>query len=174
MTDPQQYVADQIGQQSETVLGATPGQDIVPPAAGLGVTSVDVEQLAATITAMQARLNDLEAEKAAESGHPLAGTVATINHFLSGHGDPVAIELGNDLAAAVEEAQTSGDTSRVAQIAARLDRHLDRHAPYAGENYHYRNAAAFTSDLPDLIDAFHPVAAPAGPPAKVVAGSVIG
>ena len=174
MTDPNEFVAAQIGQQAEQVREQTPGQGIVAPPAGLGVTSVDVEQLAATIAAMQARLNDLEAEKAAASGQPLADTVKTINHFLGGHGDPVAIELGNDLAAAVDEAQQSGDTSRVEQIAARLDRHLARNAPYAGENYHYRNAAAFTGDLPDLIAGFHPIATPAGPPAKVVAGSVIG
>jgi hypothetical protein len=143
--------------------------------AGLGVTSVDVDALAAQIAAMQARLNDLESEKAAAGGEPLAGTAATIAHFLAIHGDPVASGLGQDLAAAVAEAAQSGDTSRVAQIAARLDRYLARNAPYPGENYAYRNASAFVSDLPDLIDAYRPPAAGSAlVPANVVAGTVVG
>jgi hypothetical protein len=143
--------------------------------AGLGVTSVDVEALAAQIAAMQARLNDLEAEKTAAAGNPLSGTAATIGHFLAIHGDPKATELGKDLSAAVDEAGQSGDTSRVAQIAARLDRYLARNGPYPGENYAYRNATAFVSDLPDLIDGFRPAATGSAlVPAKVVAGTVVG
>ena len=175
MTDPQQYVADQIGQQAQTVTGATGSSEIVPPAAGLGVTSVDADSLLAEIKAMQARLNDLEAEKAAAAGgDPLINTVKTVNHFLAGHGDAQAVELGQDLAAAVDEAGKSGDTSQVAKIAEKLDRHLSKNAPYAGENYFHKNAQAFVGDLPDLIDSFKPVAQPQASPAKVVAGSVIG
>src|SRR5271170_3677901 len=111
MTDPQAFVAGQIGQQAGVVRAAQPGQDIPVPQAGLGVTGVDVEALAAQIQAMQARLDLADAERIKAAGNPLADTVKTIQHFLTGHGDPVALELGNDLAAAVEEAGKSADTT---------------------------------------------------------------
>jgi hypothetical protein len=180
MTDPTQAAADQIGQMAQTIQGQPVSEQELAQraqaAAGLGVTGVDIDELAATIAAMQAQIADLNAAKAAAAGNPLADTTKTINYFLAGHGDPVAVELGKDLAAAVEEAGQSGDTAAVAQIAARLDRHLAKNAPYPGENYHYRNAVAFTSDLPEIIYTFKPAPAPAGSnlPAKVVAGSVIG
>jgi len=176
MTDPQAFVAGQIGQQAGVVRAAQPGQDIPVPQAGLGVTGVDVEALAAQIQAMQARLDLADAERIKAAGNPLADTVKTIQHFLTGHGDPVALELGNDLAAAVEEAGKSADTTQVAKIADRLDRHLTRNQPSPGENYAYRNAVAFVSDLPDVIDAFEapPVPSSALVSAKVVAGSVVG
>ena len=57
MSDPQQYVADQIGQQASDVLGSPASEaDIASSAvasAGLGVTEVDVNALAAQIKAMQ-------------------------------------------------------------------------------------------------------------------------
>lgn len=177
MTDP---TADQIGQMAQTVQGQPVSEtDLAQRAAasaGLGVTEVDVNELAATIAAMQAQINDLNAAKDAAAGNPLADTVRTIEHFLGGHGDPKAVELGKDLAAAVDEAGQSGDTSAVTRIADRLDRHLSRNGPYPGENYHYNNARAFVSDLPELIDGFKPSPSPASSnlPAKVVAGSVIG
>lgn len=177
MTDPNAYVEGQLAQQADDVRGATPGQDIAQAAqatAGLGVTSVDVDALAAHIQAMQDELNDLKAEKAKAAGNPLADTVKTIQHFLGGHNDATAASLGDDLAAAVEEAGKSGDASRVAQIAAKLDRHLAKNAPYAGENYHYNNAVAFVSDLPDIIDSFKPAPGASAPAGKVVAGSVVG
>jgi hypothetical protein len=176
MTDPQAFVAGQIGQQAGVIRAAQPGQDIPAPVpqAGLGVTGVDVEALAAQIAAMQLRLDQADAERIKAAGNPLADTVKTIQHFLTGHGDPVAAELGEDLAAAVEEAGKSGDTSAVAKIADRLDRHLARNAPSPGENYAYRNLVAFVSDLPDVIDAFEAPPAPGTGVAKVVAGSVVG
>jgi hypothetical protein len=153
MTDPQQYVAEQIGQQASSVpaSGAPEAQvaQAAQASAGLGTTSVDVDALAAQIAAMQAQINDLNQAAAAAGGDPLAGTVATIQHFLVGHGDPAASELGDELAAAVKD----GDHAGAAALAAKLDRHLARNAPYPGENYHYRNAVAFASDLPDLIPA---------------------
>ena len=175
MTDPNEYVAGQIGQQAAGVRNAEPGQDIVAPSAGLGVTSVDVDQLAAQIAALQGRLGQLEDEKTKAAGNPLADIVTTIKHFLGGHGDPAAVELGNDLSAAVDEAGKSGDTSAVAKIAAKLDRHLARNQPYPGENYHFNNARAFVADLPDVIENFKPVGSAVDKaPAKVVAGSVVG
>jgi hypothetical protein len=180
MTDPTQAAADQIGQMAQTIQGQPVSEQELAQraqaAAGLGVTGVDVDQLAATIAAMQAQIAELNAAKAEAAGNPLADTVRTIKHFLGGHGDAKAVALGDDLAAAVDEAGKSGDASAVARIAERLDRHLARNAPYPGENYHYNNARAFVSDLPELIDGFKPAPAPAGSnlPAKVVAGSVIG
>jgi hypothetical protein len=185
MTDPNQYVADQIGAQATVVRGeAASEQDIAQAAqrqAGLGVTGVDVEALAAQIAQLQAQVNDMNAAKAAEAGNPLADTVKSVAYFLAGHGDPKAVALGEDLAAAVTEAGKSGNTGAVAKLADRLSRHLAKNPPYPGENYHYRNAVAFTSDLPDLIDAFKPVPAQTAgalgssqAPAKVVAGSVVG
>lgn len=178
MTDP---TADQIGQMGQTVKGQPVSEtDLAQRAAasaGLGVTGVDIDELAATIAAMQAQINDLNAAKDAAAGNPLADTTKTINYFLAGHGDQVAIELGKDLAAAVDEAGQSGDTAAVAQIATRLERRLAKNGPYPGENYFYNNATAFVSDLPELIYAFKPSPTPPGTsnlPAKVVAGSVVG
>jgi len=180
MTDPTQAAADQIGQIPGTIMGNPASEQDIAQAAqattGLGVTSVDIDALFKQIQALQARLDAADAAKLTDQGD-LAGTVKTVNYFLAGHGDPKAVALGEDLAAAVAEAGKSGDTTQVAKIADRLDRHLARNAPYPGENYHYRNAVAFVSDLPDVIDSFKP--APAGsdvavPAGRVVAGSVVG
>ena len=176
MTDPQQYVAAQIGQQATDVLGSpTTEQDIAQAAqasAGLGVTGVDVAALAAQIKAMQDRIAQMEAAQAAPAADSLTGTVATIQHFLAGHGDPRAIKLGDDLAAAAASAVESGDQTYVSRAANKLDRYLSRNSPYPGENYFYNNAAAFTADVHDVIDALPAV--PAAAPAKVVQGAVIG
>ena len=179
MSDPQQYVADQIGQQASDVLGAPATGDELAQAAqasaGLGTTEVDVAALAAQIKSMQDRIAQMEADAAQPTADALSGTVRTIQHFLAGHGDPKAVELGNDLAAAAESALSSGDRTYVARAADKLDRYLGRNGPYPGENYHYGNARAFVSDLPDIIDALPAVpAAPSSAPARVVAGTVVG
>lgn len=175
MTDPNEFAAGQIGQLGQDTRAADPGSAVVAPPSGMGVTEINVAELAAQIAAMQAQIDTMTAEQAKAAGNPLADTVKTIQSFLVGHGDPVASALGDDLAAAVDAAGQSGDTSAVAKIAARLDRHLARNQPYPGENYHFRNAVSFVRDLPDLIDEFKPVAeAGARDLVKVVAGSVIG
>jgi hypothetical protein len=179
MSDPQQYVADQIGQQASDVLGTPATGDELAQAAqataGLGTTEVDVNALAAQIKAMQERIAQMEADAAKPSADALGGIVRTIQHFLSGHGDPKAIALGEDLAAAAESASSTGDRTYVGRAAERLDRHLSRNAPYPGENYHYNNARAFVSDLPDVIDQLPAPAAPASQaPARVVQGAVVG
>jgi hypothetical protein len=182
MTDPNEFVAAQIGQQAALGQPAPVSEQEIAQAAqaqaGMGVTGVDVEALAAQIKAMQARLDEADAAATAAKGNPLADTVKSLGHFLAGHGDARAIALGEDLAAAVADAATSGSVGAVAQIGERLYRHLTRNAPYPGENYFHRNAVAFAGDLPELIDGFRPasasgsqVALPAG---KVVAGSVVG
>ena len=177
MSDPQQYVADQIGQQASDVLGSPASEaDIASSAvasAGLGVTEVDVNALAAQIKAMQDRIAQMEADAAKPSADSLSGTVKSIQYFLAGHGDAQAIKLGDDLAAAAESALASGDQTYVARAADRLDRYLSKNAPYPGENYFHRNAAAFTSDLPEIIDAL-PGPAAQQAPAKVVQGAVVG
>ena len=177
MSDPQQYVADQIGQQASDVLGSPASEaDIASSAvasAGLGVTEVDVNALAAQIKAMQDRIAQMEADAAKPSADSLSGTIKSIQYFLAGHGDAQAIKLGDDLAAAADAAVQSGDGTYVARAADRLDRYLSKNAPYPGENYFHRNAAAFTSDLPEIIDAL-PGPAAQQAPAKVVQGAVVG
>jgi hypothetical protein len=177
MSDPQQYVADQIGQQASDVLGSPASEaDIASSAvasAGLGVTEVDVNALAAQIKAMQDRIAQMEADAAKPSADSLSGTVKSIQYFLAGHGDAQAVKLGDDLAAAADAAVQSGDGTYVARAADRLDRYLSKNAPYPGENYFHRNAAAFTSDLPEIIDAL-PGPAAQQAPAKVVQGVVVG
>jgi hypothetical protein len=152
MTDPQQYAAEQIGQMadSDSTAGASEAAIAASAPSGLGTTSVDIDALAEQIKAMQARLEELESGPAA--GDAVAGTVATIQHFLTGHGDPAAIELGDQLAAAA----AAQDHAEVVKVAAQLARQLDRNAPYPGENYHYNNARAFVTDLPDVVAAAQP------------------
>jgi hypothetical protein len=182
MTDPNEYVAAQIGQQSGMGQAAPLGEQQLAAGlqqqAGLGVTGVDVEALAAQIKAMQARLDEADAAAVKAKGNPLADTVKSIGYFLEGHGDSKAIELGKDLAEAVAAAATSGSTTAIASIGERLFRQLTRNTPYPGENYFHRNAVEFTADLPDLIDSFKPAPVPAGqvavPANRVVAGSVVG
>ena len=177
MSDPQQYVADQIGQQASDVLGSPASEaDIASSAvasAGLGVTEVDVNALAAQIKAMQDRIAQMEADAAKPSADSLSGTVKSIQYFLAGHGDAQAVKLGDDLAAAADAAVQSGDGTYVARAADRLDRYLAKNAPYPGENYFHRNAVAFVSDLPEIIDAL-PGPAAQQAPAKVVQGAVVG
>jgi len=177
MSDPQQYVAEQIGQQASDVLGSPASEaDIASSAvasAGLGVTEVDVNALAAQIKAMQDRIAQMEADAAKPSADSLSGTVKSIQYFLAGHGDAQAVKLGDDLAAAADAAVQSGDGTYVARAADRLDRYLAKNAPYPGENYFHRNAVAFVSDLPEIIDAL-PGPAASQAPAKVVQGAVVG
>jgi hypothetical protein len=124
---------------------------------------------------MQDRIAQMEADAAKPAADSLSGTVRTIQHFLAGHGDPRAVQLGEDLAAAAESALSTGDRTYVARAADRLDRHLARNAPYPGENYFWNHARAFVSDLPEIIDALPAVVKAAGPEvAKVVAGAVVG
>ena len=177
MSDPQQYVADQIGQQASDVLGSPASEaDIASSAvasAGLGVTEVDVNALAAQIKAMHDRIAQMEADAAKPSADSLSGTIKSIQYFLAGHGDAQAIKLGDDLAAAADAAVQSGDGTYVARAADRLDRYLSKNAPYPGGNYFHRNAVAFVSDLPEIIDAL-PAPAASQAPAKVVQGAVVG
>lgn len=171
MTDPQQYVADQIGQQAESLRA--PGSDIaqaVQASAGSGVTEVDVSALAAQIKALQDRVDAAEAANAADVKTPGKEHIKTLQHFLAGHGDPRAIELGNDLSEAFDAAAESGDGSYAAKASDRLVSYLARNRPYPGENYHYNNAVAFAADTADHIDALTPPAVPG----KVLQGAVVG
>src|SRR5215469_11871277 len=173
MSDPQQYVTDQIGQQAAAVQGAAVSeQEIAQRAqasAGLGVTEADIGAIMARIKAMEAAL--AEAARAAKPSSSLVGTVDTLQHHLTGHGDPKAVELGNDVAEAARAAEQTGDTSHLAKTADRLARHLLRNRPYPGENYHYGHALdGAQNHVPDAIDAFVPPAVPG----KVVEGAVVG
>lgn len=184
MTDPQQYAAEQIGQLASDVHGQTASQEDIAASAqassGLGVTEVDVNALAAQIAAMQAQIDAMNAAAAPKSA--LAGTVATLRHFLGIHGDPAAVELGNDLAEAAGNAEKSGSVEYAAKIGAKLNKHLTRNPPYPGENYAYRHALDFSGPhLEDALATVQPPAAPAaalpsagGQPVKVIAGNVTG
>jgi len=173
MSDPQQFVTDQLGQQSAGVQGSPVSeQEIAQRAqasAGLGVTEADVSALFARIQAMESAL--AAQARAAQPSSSLIGTVDTLQHHLTGHGDPKAIELGNDVAEAAKAAEQTGDTAHLAKTADKLARYLVRNGPYPGENYHYRQAVdGAQNHVPDAIDAFVPPAVPG----KVVEGSVIG
>jgi len=173
MTDPQQFVADQIGQQAGTVQGAPVSEAEIAQraqaSAGLGVTEADIGAIMARIKAMETSL--AEAQRAARPSSSLVGTVDTLQHHLTGHGDPKAVELGNDVAEAARAAEETGDTSHLARTAEKLARHLARNAPYPGENYHYGHALdGARNHVPDAIDAFVPPAVPG----RVVEGSVVG
>jgi len=173
VTDPQSFVADQIGQQAETIQGSPVSeQEIAQRAqasAGLGVTEADIGAILGRIKAMEAAL--AEAQRAAKPSSSLVGTVDTLQHHLTGHGDPKAIELGNDVAEAAKAATETGDTAHLAKTADKLARHLLRNRPYPGENYHYGHALdGAQAHVPDAIDAFVPPAVPG----KVVEGAVVG
>jgi len=182
MSDPQSYVADQIGQQSTGLSAPAASEEEIAARAqassGIGVTESDIAAIMARIKDMEAQL--AEQARAARPSSSLVGTVATLNHHLGGHGDPRAAEYGKDLTEAAAAAEESGDTSRLAAINARLLKHLKRNPPYPGENYFYRGALdGAENHVPDAIDGFVPPAPPAAavgssqPPAKVVEGSVV-
>lgn len=183
MTDPQSYVADQIGQHADDVRAAAETPDLaeqVQASSGLGVTEADLDSIKALIADMQSRLDAAERARAADAPPVLVSTVRSLQAFLEGHGDPAAVELGKDLHEAATNATESGDTSHMATIATKLAKHLARNAPYPGENYHYKQAADWAHNhIFDAIDSFVP--APKGTavasnraPVKVVEGSVVG
>lgn len=182
MTDPNEFVAAQIGQQAQNAMGGATEADIAQAAqasAGIGVTEADVTAIFAQIQALQKRLDAAEAERRAVAPDALTSSVAALNVQLANHGDPVAIELGADAAEAAKNATDSGDTGPLEQIIQRIGKQLTRNPAGPGDQFHYRQALdTATVHLPDVIEAFVPPspasAVAGGPPAKVVAGSVVG
>jgi hypothetical protein len=184
-TNPDEYARDQLGQLGSDARGVPVSeQDLAAAAlagAGIGTTEVDVAALAAQIQAMQAQINQLNADRPPVAS-PLLGTVETLQGMLAGHGDVTAIELGKDLAEAAANAVKTGAVEYAERIGAKLHAWLVRHPPVPGENYHYRQALDFSG--PHLEDALQTVTAPApaaaalasagGPPTKIIAGNVTG
>lgn len=184
MTDPQQYVAQGIEQHAEQVAAADPGQALPDPGeaqaqAGIGVTESDLEAIWAQLNSFKAQLAAAQAAQAQTTSDSVSGSVATLVHYLEGHGDPAAMELGKDATEAAKAVAEGGNTGALSGIVAKIEKHLRKHAPYPGENFHYKAALATVEDLPDVIDRYQPPStAPAvgsdRAPAKVVAGSVVG
>jgi hypothetical protein len=168
--------------------GADPGQlaaDLAAKqaAAPSGVTSVDPQVLIDAIEQLQARVQAMEAEKAAGSGrHPLLTTVEQLEAFVAhGHSDTAGHQLALDLVDAAGNAvDKGGNLTEVEKLSARLSKWLHRNAPQPGENYHYNNAVQIADfHLPDQIEGFVPPARPVTPlgggrPVPVVQGSVTG
>jgi hypothetical protein len=179
MTDPQQFVAAQIGQQAGPAQPAASETEIaqdLQSQAGMGVTEADLDAIKAQLAAFQKQLNAQAAAQAALAPDTLTGSVASLVTYLQGHGDPAALELGADATEAAKAAADGGNTGALSGIIARIEQHLRRRPPYPGENFHYNNALAIASHLPDVIDRVNEAAGPSEDraPAKVVAGSVVG
>ena len=186
MTDPNEFVAAQIGQQADTALGAgAPEADLAAAAqqaqatAGIGVTEADITSILAQIKAMQARLDAAEAQRQASAPDSLTSSVAALRVQLANHGDPAAMALGEDAAEAAKNATESGDTGPLGKIVERIAAQLAKNPPPPGDQSHYQQARDTAAvHLPDVIGAFVPpssaVAVSGGEPVKVVAGSVVG
>ena len=186
-TDPNEYVAAQIGQQAENTLApAASEQDIAAAAqaaqatAGIGVTEADVTAIFAQLKALQARIDAAEAQRQASAPDSLTSSVDAMRTQLANHGDPAAMALGEDAAEAAKNATETGDTGPLEKIVARIEAALRRNPPPPGDQSHYRQALDTAAvHVPDVIDAFTPPSSAAAvasdrPPAKVVAGSVVG
>lgn len=172
---------------SEAELGAKIAAEQAQ--AGIGTTQVDANALLAEIKAMQARLAQLEAEKATTTAPALVNTAESLRNLLGEHalrtlaGDyaPV-LALADDAVDAARNAVTSGDVTYVRQIGDRIARWMRSHAPHPGENHYWRQALDFAEHhLPDAADNHKPSPAPAAgaittdkAPAAVIPGSVTG
>ena len=183
MSDPNAYVTDQLGQQAADVRGADSVEDLGQAAhaqAGIGVTEADLDAIRAQLASFKAQLDAQAAAQRQATPDTITSSVAALQTQLANHGDPVAIELGNDAAEAARNAAESGDTAALASIAARLAKHLVRNAPGPGDQFHYRQVLdTAQTHIPDVIEAFRPPSSAVAvgsdrAPAKVVAGSVVG
>lgn len=184
MTNPQQYVADQIGQHAETVRGDTASpDDIAQPLqaqAGIGVTEADLDGIREQLAAFKAQLDAQAQAQRQATPDTLRSSVAALGVQLANHGDPAAIELGKDAAEAAENAAESGDTGALGNIIKRIEQHLRRHPNGPGEQFHYNQVLdTVAQHIPDVIEAFQPPSSDLAvtssrAPAKVVAGSVVG
>ena len=180
MSDPNEYVAAQIGQQGEQTLGQGASEQEIATAAqahaGIGVTEADLDEIRAQLADFAKQLAAQAAAQAALSPDTLTGSVASLVTYLEGHGDLAALELGKDATEAAKAAANGGNTGALSGIIAKIEAHLRRRPPYPGENFHYNNALAIAQHLPEVIDRVNEAAGTNGDPApaKVVAGSVVG
>src|ERR1700722_19076768 len=116
MTDLNEYAAGQIRQQGSTLVQGGPvqsEQDIARAAqahAGIGVTEADIDQIRAQLARVQRQPDGQAAAQPTLTADSLTGSVASLVHYLEGHGDPAALELGKDATEAARAAADGGDT----------------------------------------------------------------
>jgi hypothetical protein len=177
MTDPSNQAWTPA---AETFSAGDAAEQMAQGSTGLGVTEADIEGILSQLRDVQTRLDQAERERIKSAPPVLVSTVDSLLHHLEGHGDPDALDIGKSLQEAAVNSTQSGDTGPMVKIAAKLARHLQRNAPYPGENYHYKAAADWAANhVPDAIDAFVPPAASQAvtsdrAPVKVVEGTVVG
>jgi hypothetical protein len=181
-------VAARIAAQSELgqaapLQGQAPdalGQQVAAGVAGAappGTTGVDVAELLAFVQQLQARVEAVEAERAAEKTAGLPDVVVRAEQILADlqhrHGalsaaSPLqgAVDRAGALLDAAKAAVDSGDSSELLSLAGALEKHLGRVAgPAASADISY--ARQLVGE--DLVEA----AANLRKPSSVVAGSVV-
>jgi hypothetical protein len=143
------------------------------PLADASATSVDVAQLLAMVQALQARVDQSDAQRAAEqtAGQPGVVTIAedlladlTHRHGALGTRSPLgpAVEKAGALADAAKAAADSGDTTDLLSLAGALEKHLTRVAPAAASADISVARQMVGEDLPEAAAALHkPAAVPA-------------
>jgi hypothetical protein len=168
--------------QAEAIRGASPadlGQQVAAGvgAAPPGTTGVDVAELLAFVQQLQARVEAVEAERAAEKTAGLPDVVVRAEQILADlqhrHGalsaaSPLqgAVDRAGALLDAAKAAVDSGDSTELLSLAGALEKHLARVAgPAASADISY--ARQLVGE--DLVDA----AANLRKPSNVVAGSVV-
>jgi hypothetical protein len=187
-----QMAGAQAAQTMGTQAFGTPGeaaseQDIAAQASsGIGVTQADMEALYAHIKRMQVQLDAAtRAAQAAAGDEPVRTWVKHLAGFVKVHADPAAVSLADDATEAAGNLlapDSAGDTGPLEKITAKLAKHLLRHPPHPGENFHYTQAVAIaTTHLPEALEDYVPPP-PSGvamlgsdrPAAKVLSGNVTG
>lgn len=184
MTDPNAYVADQIGQQAASVQGQPVDQATLAQTAaaqaGSGVTEADINAIMAQLANVQAQLDAQAAAAKKAAPDALTSSVNALKTYAERHSDSTLMPLIADAGEAALNAKP-GNTDALANIVDKIVAHLKRHPAGPGDQTHYNNLLDTAQyHIPDVIDTVN-ASAPAGtalassqPPAKVVAGSVVG
>lgn len=200
MSDPTP-TPDQLAEAAEQLRSAPPPAVSPPPesqvaaqlaarqsAAPAGITEVNVDKLLAGIAALQARVESLEAEKAAGNAAPVKGNAEVMRDLIkvhaahnpaTDHGD--VLRLADDLVDAAGNAAESGDGGIIHELAQKMERALLRVHPGPGDHSYFGQALDFAKyhmhDAADQLVRKPPPAVAIGsdrPPATVVQGNVTG
>jgi hypothetical protein len=193
---PQQYAEAAAQLRNAPDPGTAPppeaevaaGLAVKQSAAPAGVTEVDIEQLMAAMKAMQARVDALEAEKAAGNAAPVKGNAEVMRELLrvhaahnpgTDHGD--VLRLADDMVDAAGNAAETGDAGIIHELAGKMERALTRVHPGPGDHSYFAQALDFAKyhmhDSADQLTRKPPPAPAIGsdrPPAQVVQGNVTG